>query len=111
LYPNLIGGKEAKINDFIEMVIRLIEQVGINHVAIGSDLTRNWDAHYLNHLRDGRWRQTQNAEWPEWPEWFSTPGDFPRLIEALASKGLSESDLDALFGNNWLNLFDEVFGQ
>ena len=111
LYPNLIGGKAAKITDFIEMVIRLIDQVGINHVAIGSDVTRNWDAHFLNHLRDGRWRQTENAEWPEWPDWFSTPEDFPRLIDALASKGLSESDLDALFGNNWLNLFEEVFGQ
>ena len=109
LYPNLIGGKEAQIEDFCNMIVRLVAQVGINHVAIGSDLTRNWDAHYLNHLRDGRWRKTQNAEWPEWPEWFSKPGDFPRLIEALAAKGLSESDLDALFGNNWLNLFDEVF--
>lgn len=109
LYPNLIGGKEAQIEDFCNMIVRLVAQVGINHVAIGSDLTRNWDAHYLNHLRDGRWRKNQNAEWPEWPEWFSKPGDFPRLIEALAAKGLSESDLDALFGNNWLNLFDEVF--
>lgn len=110
LYPNLIGGKEAKIADFCEMVVRLIEQVGVKHVAVGSDLTRNWDAHYVNHLRDGRWRPKQNAEWPQWPDWFSTPGDFPRLIDALAAKGLSESDLDALFGVNWLNLFDEVFG-
>jgi microsomal dipeptidase-like Zn-dependent dipeptidase len=91
------------------MVLRLIDQVGIAHVAIGSDLTRNWDAHYVNVLRDGRWRPKQNAEWPTWPEWFSTPGDFPHLIDALAGSGLSESDLDALFGGNWLNLFAETF--
>lgn len=110
LYPNLIGGPDAKIKDFCTMIIRLIAQVGIEHVAIGSDLTRNWDAHYVNYLRDGRWRPKQNAEWPKWPDWFSAPGDFPRLIDALADAGLSELDLDALFGNNWLNLFSTVFG-
>lgn len=109
LYPNVIGGRKTTITEFCAMVMRLIDQVGIAHVAIGSDLTRNWDAHYVNVLRDGRWRPKQNAEWPAWPEWFSSPGDFPHLIDALASSGLSETDLDALFGGNWINLFEETF--
>ncbi len=111
LYPNVIGGNKTTIQDFCAMIIRLIEQVGIKHVAIGSDLARNWDAHHVDVLRDGRWRPKQNASWPKWPDWFSSPGDFPRLIDALANAGLSESDLDALFGGNWLNLFETVFGK
>lgn len=111
LYPNVIGGKYTTLKDFSTMVLKLIDQVGIEHVAIGSDSTRNWGKHDVETLRDGRWRKRQVATWPEWPEWFSSPRDFPRLVESLSSLGISEADLNALLGENWLRLFGEIFGE
>jgi microsomal dipeptidase-like Zn-dependent dipeptidase len=109
LYPNVIGGKDTTREDFCQMVVRLIDQVGIDHVAVGSDSTRNWDAHYVDVLRDGRWKPRAHATWPEWPEWFSSPEDFPGLSEALSGAGLSPRDVAAVMGENWLALVKDAF--
>lgn len=108
-YPNVIGGKETSLDAFCQMVTRLIDQVGPEHVAIGSDAARNWAPDYVEHLRDGRWKPREEAEWPQWPSWFSDPRDFPRVFEALSDAGLSDANLSALAGENWLRLFDRVF--
>jgi len=109
LYPNVIGGKHATEDGFVDMVVRLIDQVGIDHVALGSDATRNWDSGYVDVLRDGRWKPRQHATWPEWPEWFSSPEDFPSLVDALQKAGLSDADLAKVLGGNWMSLFERVF--
>lgn len=109
LYPNVIGGKDTTQETFAQMVVRLVDQVGPEHVAVGSDSARNWDAHYVGVLRDGRWKPRQHATWPEWPDWFSSPEDFPRLAEALLDAGLPEGVLHAVLGDNWLRLFDLTF--
>lgn len=108
-YPNVIGGKEASLKSLCEMVVRLIDQVGSNHVAFGSDAARNWPASYVEHLRDGRWKPREPAEWPQWPEWFSSSADFPRIFEGLSAAGVSDEDLRKIAGENWLRLFDAVF--
>jgi len=109
LYPNVIGGKDTSQKEFSEMVVRLIDQVGVDHVGLGSDCTRNWDSSYVGVLRDGRWQPYSGATWPEWPEWFSSPRDFPALANSLSDAGLSDTALDAVMGENWMRLFDQVF--
>ena len=109
LYPNVIGGQDTSRDAFVEMVLRLIDQVGIDHVALGSDATRNWDPGYVDVLRDGRWKPRQHATWPAWPQWFASPEDFPSLVDALHSAGLSDQDLEKVLGGNWMTLFDKVF--
>lgn len=109
LYPNVIGGKETTQAEFCEMVVRLVDQVGIEHVGLGSDCTRNWDPSYVEFLRDGRWQPRSGAQWPEWPEWFSSPLEFPELASALSDAGLSDDQLAAVMGENWLRLFETVF--
>lgn len=108
-YPNVIGGKEATLKSLCEMVVRLIDQVGSDHVAFGSDAARNWPSSYVEHLRDGRWKPREPAEWPQWPEWFSSSADFPRIFEGLSAAGVSDEDLRKIAGENWLRLFDVVF--
>ncbi|HEV8024598.1 MAG TPA: membrane dipeptidase [Candidatus Nanopelagicales bacterium] len=109
LYPNVIGGKETTQEEFCKMVVRLVDQVGIEHVGLGSDCTRNWDSSYVEFLRDGRWQPRSGASWPEWPEWFSSPLDLPELSNALSDAGLDDDQLAAVMGENWLRLFEEVF--
>jgi microsomal dipeptidase-like Zn-dependent dipeptidase len=108
-YPNVIGGKETTLEAFCGMVVRLIDQVGVDHVAIGSDAARNWGPHHVEYLRDGRWKPREEAHWPEWPSWFTSPQDFPNVLAGLADAGLVESEIDAIAGGNWLRLFGQVF--
>lgn len=109
LYPNVIGGNSTSQDEFSAMIIKLVDKYGPEHVAIGSDMTRNWDQGYVNYLRDGRWKPAANASWPEWPSWFSSPEDFPKLADGLLKAGLSDSDLALVMGENWLKLFETSF--
>lgn len=109
LYPNVIGGPSATRESFVDMVVQLADRVGVEHVALGSDAARNWDASYVDVLRDGRWKPREHASWPEWPKWFQSPEDFPSLIDALRAKGFASGELEKILGENWLRLFDQVF--
>ena len=109
LYPNVIGGVQTTREAFCDMVIRLVDQLGEDHVGIGSDCARNWDASYVTFLRDGRWKPKQSVQWPEWSSWFQSPEDFPALANALSDRGLSDQVLTKVLGANWLNLFEDAF--
>lgn len=112
LYPNVIGGERTTRADFCSMVVRLVDQVGIEHVGIGSDCARGWDDDFVGWLRNGRWQPTapQRATWPTWPTWFHGPAQFPSLVEGLTSAGLDDDAVSAILGGNWMRLFGQVFG-
>jgi microsomal dipeptidase-like Zn-dependent dipeptidase len=109
LYPNVIGGAETTREAFCDMVIRLVDQLGPDNVAIGSDSARNWDSSYVTFLRDGRWKPKQNVQWPEWSAWFQSPEDFPALANALSDRGMPDEVLTRVLGENWMTLFETVF--
>ncbi len=93
------------------MVAKLIDQIGVEHVAIGSDCARGWDDEFVGWLRNGRWQPkgAQPASWPAWPAWFSGPAQFPALVEGLCEAGLEDKAVDAVLGGNWMRLFEQVF--
>ncbi|HKJ11079.1 MAG TPA: membrane dipeptidase [Ornithinimicrobium sp.] len=112
LYPNVVGGAQATLTGFCRMVAELCETFGVQHVALGSDCTRDWGQDYVAWLRDGRWRPPDTAHpptWPDWPGWFQGPADMPRVTEGLLEVGLPEDDVVRILGGNWLDLFDRVF--
>ncbi len=111
LYPNVLGGKRATLEQFCQMVARLVDELGSEHVGLGSDCTRNWGDEYVDWLRNGHWRppHAEPATWPEWPQWFGGPEDFPRLTDGLVATGLDEETIRGVLGENWLRLFDDVF--
>jgi microsomal dipeptidase-like Zn-dependent dipeptidase len=113
LYPVVAGGADAPLADFTAMVLRLIDDVGIDHVGIGSDCTRGWGRDYLLYLRAGRREPLPGEElpaWPAWPAWFAGPEDFPVLGESLADAGLSRTEIEQVLGGNWRRLLGEVIG-
>lgn len=111
LYPLVLGGAGTGLDEFCAMVSRLVDEIGPEHVALGSDCTRNWDDGYVEWLRSGHWRPRgdEPATWPEWPHWFRGPEDFPRVTEGLVAAGLDEHTVRGVLGENWLRLFDDVF--
>ncbi len=109
LYPNFIGGAQTGLDTFCSMVVKLADQVGIEHVAIGSDLACGWDDKDLARLRHGKLQlNPPAATWPEWQPWFTSAADFPRLQEGLLAAGLDEEGTQAVLGANWLRLYADV---
>ena len=84
-WPAGIGS--ASLADFVGQCLALVDAVGIEHVAIGTDM----DANYKPVL-------TEYA-------------DFPLLAAALLARGLSERDAAKVLGGNFLRLFDDVVGK
>lgn len=110
LYPAVAHADRA---GFAAMVARLVDDVGVAHVAVGTDCTRGWGRDYLLYLRAGRRVPEPGEElpeWPAWPDWFAGPADFPVLRAVLAEAGLAGTDADAVLGGNWLRLLGEVIG-
>jgi len=117
LYPFHIGGAGRTLAAFCEMVKRVVEQMGEDHIGIGSDQSRKWQDADLDWIRSGRWTfavdfgegSAANRSWPTWPSWFKTPADFPNLTEGLLETGLSRGQVAKVMGDNWLRFFDEAF--
>jgi membrane dipeptidase len=110
LYPNVLGGERTTRDQFCAMVAKLVDQIGPEHVAIGSDCTRNWGDDFVGWLRNGRWQRPEApASWPSWPQWFLGPEDFPSLSDGLQATGLDDQVITGVLGENWLRLFDQVF--
>jgi len=119
LYPHhLPDGSACTLKHFCEMVARLIEQIGVEHIGIGSDLCQDQPDSVVEWMRGGRWtRQVDsgegsksNAGFPPQPEWFRDNRDFPNLEQGLASVGCSETEIAAIIGGNWLGFFERSFG-
>lgn len=109
-YPTFIGGPEVTAKAFCDMVARLCDQIGVEHVAIGSDLSRGQDDDDLVELRNGRLDPNPpSATWPPWQDWFQTAQDFPALLSELHKVGFGDAEIDALAGRNWMKLYDRTF--
>ncbi len=119
LYPHhLLGGTECTLSSFCEMVARLVEQIGIGHVGIGSDLCQDQPDSVVEWMRTGRWTKQvdfgegskDNAGFPPQPSWFRDNRDFPNLEQGLSAAGFSDDEVAAIVGRNWLEFFDRSFG-
>ncbi|MYB03330.1 MAG: membrane dipeptidase [Acidimicrobiaceae bacterium] len=114
LYPLFMGGAGVSRARYCAMVARLAEQIGPEHVAIGTDAVLGWREDSLGWMRSGRWDRPVDPSavpaFPPWPEWFRGPRDFGSLAEGLDEAGFSGTERDAILGGNWLRLFETVFG-
>jgi len=120
LWPPLLAIKDQPtLDDFCNHVEHMLNLVGEDHVALGTDLSEetktleSWTALY--------------GPDPIWPEvtgilgpWYSyerraTPGfesmaDAGNLIDALGKRGLSEDVIEKIMSRNLLRVYGEVWG-
>ncbi len=80
------GVVSETLDDFIDEVLRLVDLVGVDHVAIGTDL----DANFRPVLTDYR--------------------QFDDLDDGLAARGLGTDDIDRVLGGNAVELIRTVCG-
>ena len=119
LYPHhLRDGAACTLQSFCEMVARLIEVMGSEHVGIGSDLCQDQPDSVVEWMRVGRWTKdidygegsADNAGFPPMPDWFHGNLDFGNIETGLSAAGLSDTDVAGVMGENWLRFYDASFG-
>lgn len=108
----------ATVDGFAEMVARMVEIAGVDHVAIGTDYSYQADDTFRDWMRKGRW--TRSVQYGAGsttvpgavakPDWLKRPKTLGDLRGGLRKVGFSEQDADKIMGKNWLRLYGEVFG-
>lgn len=113
LYPHhLRDGSACKLEAFCAMVAHTAEIMGTDNIGIGSDLCQNQPDEVVQWMRRGKWSkepQAERAVFPPQPEWFGSNRDFGRIAAGLAKAGFSQTDVDAIMGENWVRFFSRAF--
>ncbi|NND00443.1 MAG: membrane dipeptidase [Gammaproteobacteria bacterium] len=118
LYPfHLINGADCTLQQFCQMISQTAEIVGINQIAIGSDLCEQWSYQKLEWMRSGRWTfsadygegSAASKEWPAQPQWFQGAQHIMNIAEGLIEQGFEQVDVDKIMGGNWLAFFEHSF--
>ena len=118
VYPHhLKGGSDCTLQDFCEMIARTADLIGINQIGIGTDLCQNQPDSIVEWMRVGRWtKRIDYGEgsaaapgFPDMPQWFADNRDFGNIRAGLRAVGMSDADVDAVMGENWLRFFETSF--
>ncbi|MCR9158347.1 MAG: dipeptidase [Rhodobacteraceae bacterium] len=118
VYPHhLRGGSSCTLTDFCEMIARTADLIGIDWIGIGTDLCQDQPDSIVEWMRVGRWtKRIDYGEgsagapgFPDMPDWFETNQDFSNIAAGLRQVGLSDTDVSAVMGGNWLRFFEDSF--
>ena len=116
--PFLPQGFASTVDDFVDAIDDLVERIGIDHVAIGTDSTHDqplefW--HYINAQQGTKFPSTfadgsiPYTELSFQPKGLESPAEFPNLAAALAARGYRADEITKLLGGNWMSLFERVW--
>ncbi|MFP6645698.1 MAG: membrane dipeptidase, partial [Candidatus Latescibacterota bacterium] len=111
-------GFDSTVEDFVDAIDDMVQRIGIDHVAIGTDSTHDqplefW--HYLTSQQGTKYPSTfadptvPYTELSYQPKGMESPVEFPNLADALMNRGYSSEDILKLLGRNWMDLFERVW--
>ena len=116
--PMLRYDRQPDLDDFVRNLDHIANLIGIDHLSIGTDQSEGTarDQWELDFGPNGRYPNVtrQMGPWYAYDTRFAANGfsvsDFPGIVRAIASLGLSEPELTGVLGGNLLRVFDAVWG-
>jgi len=118
LYPHhLKGGSACNLQDYCAMIASAAEVIGVDRIAIGSDLCQDQPDSVVEWMRTGRWTKAVDfgegsasaPGFPPMPDWFRDNRDFGKIGSGLRDIGFAVNEVDAIMGGNWLRFFEDSF--
>ncbi|MGB3148368.1 MAG: membrane dipeptidase [Paracoccaceae bacterium] len=119
VYPHhLKGGGSCSVSEFCSMIARTADLIGVGNIGIGTDLCQDQPDSVVEWMRSGRWTKKVDfgegsaaaPGFPPMPEWFNDNRDFSNIAKGLKGVGMSEDEVSAVMGGNWLRFFGSSFG-
>ncbi len=109
-------GAATTLEEFGDMVAWVVDRIGVDAVAIGSDYCPGHTGAVRTWWRYARWsresapaNQMTMAPHEGWSEWFKNPSGMPNIIVELDRRGFSADEIAQMMGGNWMRLFAETF--
>lgn len=116
-YPfHLKNGSDCTLEDYCDMIANTADLMGIEHIAIGTDLCQNQPNSILEWMRNGRWSKQMdygegsqsNAGWPTPLSWLRDNRDFANLVQGLRGRGFDDDSVERIMGRNWVELLERA---
>ena len=112
--PFLRKGYESTVADYVDAIDDLVERLGIDHVGIGTDFTQDQPRSFIDRLfmqQGTKYKEGAfNVRYPlVHPEGMETPDTLSTVALELARRGYGEGDVRKVLGENWLQLFRQVW--
>jgi len=110
-FPTFLASNDATIADWFRHVDYLVDLLGPDHVAIGTDFVDGQpegfaDRGFFRNLTD----EDQNPPWPWiYPEGLSSVADFPNITTGLIDRGYDKETIEKVLGGNLLRVYDRVW--
>ena len=113
IFPAFLpSGNRATIDDYIDVIDYLVEMIGIDHVAVGTDFTEGQPKEFFDWLLTGKSKRgpcMQLVHPISNPKGIQHAKEFPNITQALMKRGYAEGDTKKIMGENWLRLYREVW--
>ena len=115
LYPfHLPNSSKCTLEDFTQMIADTADMVGVEHLALGSDLCLNQPTEVLEWMRNGKWSKAMdygegsasNSGWPDDLPWFKDEKGMENIYNGLLKQGFKEKEANQILGGNWFNFLE-----
>jgi membrane dipeptidase len=110
------NGAATTLEEFGDMVAWMVDRIGVDAVAIGTDYCPGHPKSVRTWWRFARWsRESAPAEQMKiaphegWSEWMKTQAGLANVIQELARRGFKPEEIEKIMSGNWLRLFAETF--
>jgi len=112
--PFLPKGFQSTLQDFGDAIEDMVERIGIDHVAIGTDYTQDQTKEWFDVLmsQQGTKPSPRRKEYPDTvthPVGIETPDKLSNVASELMRRGYAAEDTSKILGGNWVRLFTEVW--
>ncbi len=113
-YPfHLKNTSDCQLSDLMDEIKRLIDLIGVDTIAIGTDICQGREVAVVEYMRNGHWTKEMDygegskdqSGWPAPPKWFSRVADFAHLQSAMVDHGIGAEDSAKIMGGNWMRYF------
>jgi membrane dipeptidase len=121
-FPAFVSAdKKPTLDQFIDHIAYTADLVGIDHVGLGIDYYQGQymvmpddeaQRLYDGLIASGKWRPGTYPPPPHrYPEGIETPRTLPKLTSRMLARGFSAADTTKVLGENWLRVYEQVWGQ
>jgi membrane dipeptidase len=108
---NVPHSPQAGLEKYLDQFDHLKKLVGVDHIGIAPDfMTGRVDLDAMGMDRE-RWPADLYSEWPwQMVKGFETIVELPNVTQGLVNRGWNSADVRKVLGENWLRVYEKVWG-
>ncbi len=111
-YPAFVrqGGKGATVSDLVDHIDYLVDLIGPERVGLGLDFCKLSPEVHAEYIASGEW---SIEDYPDdsgtYPIGLETPVQIPNIERELVKRGYPSDAIEAILGQNWIDLYRRVW--